>query len=1035
MSMNYILKYCFAIFCCLTLTPYSVMAVADLKENLIELGQTSDPNKIENLLEVILNSPDFVSLDKLGLSVEHLDTIFGALLKTKSDNAQKLFFKLLEAPFSWNGWWKGLFKNAMLLIADYVSQFDSLPEEVRKWLKIKDNQLSIGMIFRNSFEHSVDAQDLKSLMTVLEWDDFNQDIKNMLLDKLPKEKLDGLFGTVLKTNPDNPGKLFFNLLDAVKGASGFFKNAMLAIAHYVGQINSLSEEARESLKSKKYQTIIENIFISSLKYPVDAQDIKSFMTVLSWKDIDQQYRKLILYDLVHTMKSGSESSDKEIEQQILTSILPYLYKSDLEQFSKMVFSVQPERWAAGDEALPSAEPSKVICNQEGYDEGVSIICEKGQALKLDAQTPIGYNIHLPQGDVKAIFTHIYGGFQATTRKENMFLPGALDALDKYLLANGIAIIKLNLLDLRELQDFQASMPEDIDRRQHESINKYFEVFKDPQLLKKLHPELLALQGKPNFLFGASFGGRTALMHAQRFPRTFKAYISFDGGLDFKVMDLTNAAIAVQQSWSLVESQKWLDPINEAEKIQDPVLLLHNLDDNTVSAAVSIAFYQKAIQKKKELTRLLRLLLTNRGNPIPADEEKIYYKGHFLPREPESMKRLGATVLEFMLRGPSSLPAASELSAQVHKWRGYEINTFHGIRFALPQYLWLSELFRHYYALKQPKITDELWSNEFLPIFQSIFLALNHYTAKQAGELSFIEELTKADKDNFADQCFANAISRHAQDFADFLIEKYSWKVDSAGLTKLIINDENIRHIFKLWIVSPQDSNLSLPFNNYLFYEFFRANPSIAKEFIGILLNNIKYESQEAVKTSINKLKTAFESSINQSEALAKLTWQQVISTFIVQRRAEDLKKFYESATELSTLKPLDSSQIVAQFKDLLALADPWLGKLAYNLDIRTSYRKLLERYEPCQTMDCAPYRALSLLSFGLLMGEKDFMKESVLKAAHALKALYPNEKNLGEKVVKEYLAPLLAKLSQENRRFSPQELLEFIGLIDKQLGH
>ena len=86
-------------------------------------------------------------------------------------------------------------------------------------------------------------------------------------------------------------------------------------------------------------------------------------------------------------------------------------------------------------------------------------------------------------------------------------------------------------------------------------------------------------------------------------------------------------------------------------------------------------------------------------------------------------------------------------------------------------------------------------------------------------------------------------------------------------------------------------------------------------------------------------------------------------------------------------------------------------------------------------MDCAPYRALSLLSFGLLMGEKDFMKESVLKAAHALKALYPNEKNLGEKVVKEYLAPLLAKLSQENRRFSPQELLEFIGLIDKQLGH
>ncbi|OPZ24367.1 MAG: hypothetical protein BWZ03_00213 [bacterium ADurb.BinA186] len=95
---------------------------------------------------------------------------------------------------------------------------------------------------------------------------------------------------------------------------------------------------------------------------------------------------------------------------------------------------------------------------------------------------------------------------------------------------------------------------------------------------------------------------------------------------------------------------------------------------------------------------------------------------------------------------------------------------------------------------------------------------------------------------------------------------------------------------------------------------------------------------------------------------------------------------------------------------------------------------MLERYEHCQTPDCAVYRALSLLTLGLFVGDSDFMKESVLKAIEALKTTYPNEKNLGQKVVMEFLAPMLAKLSEKNRRISLKDMQEFKELIKKQAG-
>lgn len=991
-------KYIFSVSLLLVLNIFSVAAFAGLKKDAVELSHSNDPNNIEKLIAAILESPKLDLLPGLGLTIEQLESIFGALQKAKSDNAQKLFFKILNDA----SWHNGLFKNAMLLIADYVSRINSLAEDTQKSLKSQENQADIERIFSNSFQHSVDAQDIKSLMTVLEWEDFDQDTKEWLLRRIPTDKLDNLFDMVRKTKPDNPGKLFFTLLDASNFTDGLFKHGMQAIASYVSRIDSLSEEARNLLKAKENQNSIENIFSTSFRHLIDAQDIKSLISILDWKDFNQFHKETILNTI--------------IKQQKLAEIVPSLYKTNMEQFSKMIFSDEAKLVVPEDDTLPSAEPSKVICNQEGYDDGVTISCELGRPIKLDDDTPIGYNVHLPNGEVKAILTRVYGGHEAKNRKERMYYPKDLDALDKYLLAHGVAIVYLNLVDLRELKAFQGVMPEDIHRRLHASINKYFQEFQAPG---NLHKDLAVLQGKANFLYGGSFGGRTAARHAQLHPKTFKGYISQDGALFFARMDRTNPLILGKEfSWAQQKSQNWLDPINEIAKIQDPVLASHYLDDNTVSPSVSIGFYEEGVKNK--LGDLVRLLLTTKGGPIPS-AEKIHLKGHFLPQDPASLKRLGAYILRFMLKGPSAVPAASELSAHMHKLLTFGKTS--GQYFTKDRLK--NEVYRHYLTSGKADITDKVWDAEYLPILEALYLVEFYGLTKESPELKANAKIIegKIANKSFEDLAYSNAIKLHALTFAEYLIEKYQLPiVDKQLLSQIIIDSKEIREIFKTWIGSFDTSGHSLDFNKFLLQEFLVANPSIVSSILQVLF-------PDGIPDNLNdlfkKVRSEFEIWLGQSKSIATKTWQQAVSAMIAKQRTQYLEKFTTLAATLTTPTFQDISAIRAQFEELLNLAAPLLSNLALVPDIRATYKKLVEQHEQCQSTHCRAYYASSLLSLGLLMGNKNFMKESVLKAAEALKAIYPLEKNLSDIVIIKYVAPLMNKLNEKNRLFSPEDLKSF----------
>lgn len=218
-----------------------------------------------------------------------------------------------------------------------------------------------------------------------------------------------------------------------------------------------------------------------------------------------------------------------------------------------------------------------------------------------------------------------------------------------------------------------------------------------------------LRGKPIFLFGESQGGTDAIKHAEEYPDTFSGYISFDGALSLK----RDVEERPKRNWS-ESTLSILDAMNGIENIKNPILVIHNFDDNNVPIQESLDWYKKAVSAGKR--NLVRLLLSARGSPIKNIQVGgIFNKGHNFPLDHQSLVVLGNYILRFMLNGPSAIPAAGELKAH-----SYELYAYRNLRNPSVIERLLSEAIRHYDASKPKSITDELWRDEYLPIFLSIY---------------------------------------------------------------------------------------------------------------------------------------------------------------------------------------------------------------------------------------------------------------------------------------------------------------------------
>ncbi|MFO1259366.1 MAG: prolyl oligopeptidase family serine peptidase [Gammaproteobacteria bacterium] len=372
-------------------------------------------------------------------------------------------------------------------------------------------------------------------------------------------------------------------------------------------------------------------FFNEIAKHVFRSDNKDFLSNL---DIDKIETNDILLEMmsVATAKAMLNSyqtilNPKSKKETILSLALATAYLENSDIFHEFIYiGAKGNQIKEPQNTKPTPNISVIYNNEEHFvTKNIEPNYILGNPLQLANQqkTPIGYNIHLPQGVVKEIVVNVYGGYEAQDLHIKAFRPGVLTDMDKQLLSNGIGVVYLNLNDLVELNVFQCDMPEDIHARLHESINKFYETIKAKP--ESLDPRLSKIKGAKLYLHGASFGGRTAVRHAELYPRTFDGYISHDGWMDMEK--------AIQSSSILTggprTGMKWLDPASpeHLKKLSDPVLIMQNLDDNNLNAKIAFRFINKA--KKLGKANLIKLHLEKIGNPIPGRDD-MYNKGHYAP---------------------------------------------------------------------------------------------------------------------------------------------------------------------------------------------------------------------------------------------------------------------------------------------------------------------------------------------------------------------------------------------------------------------
>lgn len=135
------------------------------------------------------------------------------------------------------------------------------------------------------------------------------------------------------------------------------------------------------------------------------------------------------------------------------------------------------------------------------------------------------------------------------------------------------------------------------------------------------------------IYGASFGGYSALMSLVRYPRLFRCGISFAGVTDIEVLmqsEEKNSNPLVNAWFSYVLGNVKLDkktleaqsPYYNINKIHSPIFLAHGENDTTVFLEQTLEFAEKF--RKEGKTRGQLLILPGEGHGIEQPETQIQF---------------------------------------------------------------------------------------------------------------------------------------------------------------------------------------------------------------------------------------------------------------------------------------------------------------------------------------------------------------------------------------------------------------------------
>lgn len=487
----------------------------------------------------------------------------------------------------------------------------------------------------------------------------------------------------------------------------------------------------------------------------------------------------------------------------LTLLSQMIYKNDI--FTKI-------------ESLPRQKVPKfkVISNNEGYFANGH---NNGLPLKLKdgkKETPIGYNIYLPAGKIKAMYVSVYGGFRASDIHEKVHRPSSnrlFGIVQNNLLANNVAVIILNLPDLLMNHKFQGEMLENVHKVIHDSINEFYQTLK--QKPNNLHSDIASLDTHniPIILGGASFGGRTAIRHAEIFPETFDRYVSHHGSLDNE-MSMKSDIEPHKNRNKNYELFPWLDPSKHIEKINKPILIIDGLDDNNVNAKVGLSFLTKFKAHSADKS-LARYLLTTKGNP--ASKKNYSDKGHFIPND----KIYIDTLINFVKNGPSLVPEFTDWTVL----KGNQIAN-KNYRSGSLQDKMVSHAFEIYKEnhINQP-LSQAIWEKMYFPKLR-ITAFVEHLASSSDDDIT--KEIARFAECINKDEVIKNTIQYQAPIMLAFFCEILGLQIPSNmsndDAVEFLKQSEDIIHTTKTMFFDIYKYPSSL--RMYLLNSFFNANPEI-----------------------------------------------------------------------------------------------------------------------------------------------------------------------------------------------------------------
>ncbi|MCW8451486.1 alpha/beta hydrolase family protein [Legionella quinlivanii] len=515
---------------------------------------------------------------------------------------------------------------------------------------------------------------------------------------------------------------------------------------------------------------------------------------------------------------------KPVDRKVFIQIQAYLYKEFTSRIPQMVFLTEQKNQdeAKTNKQDSSAEEGKVIYdviyNNDGYDLNneynqslfPDIKIRKGAPLTFN-DIPIGYNIRIPHGndETKKIMVWIYGGNEAKDRQKSAFKfsSSQLSPFSKPFVEKNIVTILLNLPDLLELNVHQFQMPEELFRKIQACVNYFYSVIKDkPELIDN---RLSILKDKPVFLTGGSFGGLMTVRHAELYPKTFDGYISHAGMLSSQ----KNSEVDIQYRGG--DLAIYLNPAedNEIKKITEPVLLLHNMDDNNVIVSVALDFYKKFRQNNN--AELATLVTTPTGDPAVLNSH--VNKGHGKPSNPKHFERYIHSMTKFMEQGASQVPGLSRLREYLGKKKA---NTFVKnstiTRKFLGEALELNKRCKHRFI-----DVRKYWELDYKPLYATLY-----YSASLSRYKSLLQTERLRLQDKMTDEHISKLLALQSEIFFEYINEISSRNLmpDSLSDREEFSKNPAVIEAFKEIFSELDQAKESTVF--YILSNLYKANPDL-----------------------------------------------------------------------------------------------------------------------------------------------------------------------------------------------------------------